>query len=313
MNKKIKGIIIGGGPAGLICSHFFPEFKVVDKNPLGQLNLPFIPGPRLIQLTDNSLDLVKSNFKSSTLMIKEAVIGYKMDGAYYDNAPKGFKNEYTKITRKKDNAEGSYLSEGKKNIPHIEIGNNGEKSYKLLLERILENVKYKKNLTSAIISGVDSRNKTVEYEDNKEQYDVLINTIPLKIFLNFSNETKEKIESKHKLDFSTTSKCFYQCDNSNDKKNDYNYIYSVDDTYTRKTFYKNYNVYETVESIADDNIEGNKVLNKIENVPLQIKNSLCIENVGDIHFVGRYSEWNHKIKMNETIDRAIKLRKQISG
>ena len=97
------------------------------------------------------------------------------------------------------------------------------------------------------------------------------------------------------------------------RTSDYNYIYSVDDTYTRKTFYKNYNVYETVESIADDNIEGNKVLNKIENVPLQIKNSLCIEYVGDIHFVGRYSECNHKIKMNETIDRAIKLRKQIYG
>ena len=40
---------------------------------------------------------------------------------------------------------------------------------------------------------------------------------------------------------------------------------------------------------------------------------MCIENVGDIHFVGRYSEWNHKIKKNETIDRAIKLRKQIYG
>jgi thioredoxin reductase len=51
--------ILGGGPAGLIAAYYFKDYKIIDKNPLGQLNIPFIPGPRLLQYTKNMDSFMK--------------------------------------------------------------------------------------------------------------------------------------------------------------------------------------------------------------------------------------------------------------
>ena len=49
--------ILGGGPAGLIAAYYLKDHWVVDKKPLGQLTIPFIPGPRLLQYTPNMQSL----------------------------------------------------------------------------------------------------------------------------------------------------------------------------------------------------------------------------------------------------------------
>ena len=72
--------ILGAGPAGLIAAYYLTDYKIIDKKPLGQLNLPFIPGPRLLQATDNMKEFVKSILPESEIKLEIAVIGFNEDG-----------------------------------------------------------------------------------------------------------------------------------------------------------------------------------------------------------------------------------------
>ena len=60
------------------------------------------------------------------------------------------------------------------------------------------------------------------------------------------------------------------------------------------------------DGLRGHEIEGNKVEIKIENLPIQIKDSMKLDGFEDIKFLGRYAEWNHKIKLNEVVDTLIK-------
>ena len=58
-------------------------------------------------------------------------------------------------------------------------------------------------------------------------------------------------------------------------------------------------------------IGGNKVEMKIENLPIQIKDSMNIDSFNGITMLGRYAEWNHKVKLNEVVDRLVKLKTKV--
>ena len=68
-----KNYILGGGPAGLIAAYYLKDYTLIDKNPLGQLNLPFIPGPRLLQATDNMVELTRELFPDEQINIEIAL------------------------------------------------------------------------------------------------------------------------------------------------------------------------------------------------------------------------------------------------
>ena len=115
MNVQSGNYILGAGPAGLAAAYFLPDYKVIDKKPLGQLNTPFVPGPRLLQYTPEMMKFIKSVTKEAGLnlintkpVIVTANIGYELNGIYSTKAPDGFKKSYTKLTRDKDGDEGSY-------------------------------------------------------------------------------------------------------------------------------------------------------------------------------------------------------------
>ena len=44
---------------------------------------------------------------------------------------------------------------------------------------------------------------------------------------------------------------------------------------------------------------------KFENLPIQIVKSKNVDSVNGIKMLGRFAQWNHKIKANEALDRVI--------
>jgi len=296
--------IIGAGPAGLIAAYYMKDYKVIDKSPLGQLKAPFIPGPRLLQNTTNMSELINEIFGGDT-RIEIAKIGYMKNGVPEDKPYEGFKNKYVEKTRGTKSTESSHLSEGKNEIEHIEIGMLTEESYAAVFNRLLEIIKSRGQLIEKHIENIDVNNKTITFAGEGEDigltvfYDKVISTINLNILSKLAPDMDIDLS-----EFKTKTKCFYKT--SYDWMVDlqgYNYIYSADSEWTRKTYFDSYIVYESVEPIDSKVIEDNIVQMKFENMPIQIVESKNIDSINGIKMLGRFAQWNHKVKANEVLDR----------
>ena len=95
----------------------------------------------------------------------------------------------------------------------------------------------------------------------------------------------------------------------------FGYIYSTDGCWTRKTYHDDYIVYECVEEqldeiIRDDNIDGNPIFDKRLCMDLQLARNYDINKAIDdrVIMLGRYAQWNHSVKINEVIERVLKIR-----
>lgn len=307
----MNNYILGGGPAGLIAAYYLSDHKVVDKSPLGQLNLPFIPGPRLLQHTKNMESFIKEVLPEEDLRNEIATIGFNENNIVTDSPTENFRSLYSKKTRGTSDSESSFLSEGMTEIKHIEISDYGEDSYKFLFTRLLEIIKERGQLIEATVENIDSINKTISFDDGTEgEYHHIISTLNLNIL--------KKIHPIFDvdLDLSTSKKCFYQAEYKSDIKDSYDknhpslwydYVYSSDTNWTRQTFFRDYIVYESAEPIKGDSIQGNKVLLKFENLPIQINKSIDIRRIDGIDMLGRFAQWSHKMKANEVLDRVLEL------
>ena len=306
-----KGCIIGGGPAGLIAGYYFPEFPVLDEKPLGQLNLPFIPGPRLIQRTENTERFVRNvlddaglfGYKIKTVIAK---VGYQDNGTADAVPPPGFKKNYTKLTRGKSSSESSYLSEGKNEIEHLEINDMGEHSYKFLFETLLKIIdndrgQLKRKKVTEITPAGFIHAKDGLGPSMCHQYETIINTLSLKLLAKDYNGMGSiwKGDELNNLDLTTLSKCFYQTNKG--ERSTFDYVYGYKDGWTRKTYFNEYMVYESVNPINPPY----PVINKFENMPIQIKNSIDVDRFDRVFMLGRFAQWNHKVKANEVLDRVI--------
>tara|TARA_R110001592_G_scaffold201208_3_gene450297 strand:+ start:3238 stop:4185 length:948 start_codon:yes stop_codon:yes gene_type:complete len=304
--------ILGAGPAGLIAAYYMPDHKVIDEKPLGQLNIPFIPGPRLLQWNPLMEEFVREVLPDSEIQIEICCIGYNVDGEVVDSPSKEFRNKYAKKTRDTDKSESSFLSEGMTEIKHIEIDGLGEDSYKFFFTELLNIIKDRDQLINTSVKSFNPFTRHIEFTDGskRQAYNHIVSTLNLNILYKL-NETVD-IEDIP-FDLSTSKKCFYKTEYSDSledmshKMNHpslyFDYVYSVDTKWTRQTFFREYIVYESVEPITDDYIEGNKVLMKFENLPIQIKESQNIEATDNIELLGRFAQWSHKMKANEVLDR----------
>ena len=307
---KNNNLILGAGPAGLIAAYLNPEYKVVDSKPLGQLNMPFIPGPRLLQATTNMKWFVKEIANDLELKIENCVIGYHEDKGVYDAPDDNFKQKYSMRTRG-HKGEGSHLSEGKTEIQHCEIGDFGEDSYKELFTRLLKIVEDRGQVWRATVEKIDTDKKKIVISSNEYSYENIISTLNLNLLGKLSKNVAAEIK-KYKLDLSTLQKCFYKCNYGFTVKEameykhpslSYDYIYSIDADWTRCTYFNDYIVYESAKPIKGENIEGNKIDMKFENLPIQIEHSKNIDEICGIKMLGRFAQWNHKVKANEVLDR----------
>tara|TARA_R110000744_G_scaffold110482_1_gene208394 strand:+ start:99 stop:1043 length:945 start_codon:yes stop_codon:yes gene_type:complete len=307
--------ILGAGPAGLIAAFYNKDYKIVDEKPLGQLNLPFIPGPRLLQATENMENFIKEVLPDSNITSEVAVIGFNKDGDISDKPSSKFKKAYAKKTRDRDTSESSFLSEGMTEIQHIEINGLGEDSYKFLFTELLKIIVDRKQLVKTSIKKLCVLSNKIEFTDGTESdYHDIISTLNLNILKKITPHWDENMH--YNLD--TTNKCFYKadyCDSIEDmmdsKKHPslwYDYIYSADTNWTRQTFFRDYIVYESVNPIEGTHIQGNEIQMKFENLPIQIKESHNIERMDGLTLLGRFAQWSHKIKANEVLDRVLELK-----
>lgn len=300
-----ENYILGGGPAGLIAAFYNPDYKIIDKNPMGQLNLPFVPGPRILKV-DNETErfLYKNNIAYD---YKTICVGYSHDGInVVDEADNVFKENYSQITRGTKKIEASFLSSGENQIL-IFTDPNGEDIYYKLFQTLAD--KFKDRTISANVSTINTKTQTIGLDETEYKYDNLISTLNINIMF--------KLLGLQDLGLVALKKHFVQCsyNNENDielaKK--YHYVYSTDGIYTRKTYFKDYIVYEFVQPYAEisdtPTVYGNKVLKHINNIPIQINNSIDFRNIQGIELVGRFAQWNHSIKANEII---AKYERQIS-
>ena len=79
--------------------------------------------------------------------------------------------------------------------------------------------------------------------------------------------------------------------------------YEVKKLWNGRVSLRDYIVYETVEPVKGDTIQGNKILMKFENLPIQLKESHNLETMDNVSLLGRFAQWSHKMKANEVLDR----------
>jgi protoporphyrinogen oxidase len=301
----MKNVVLGAGVAGLVTAFYNDDYQVISNNILGELNSKFQLGPRLLQINDATLSLIKNILPSSTQTIKCSRIGYEyLNKEVQDYATEEFKKKYSKLTRGKSTYESSYLSDSQNKIYHYSI-NESDNSYKLLFSTIVEQIKDRILLDDIV--NINLKTHIIILKNNSQiEFDKLVSTIPAPVFFRLCNE-------EIKCDFSTTSKNFYVCEllNQNDKElsKKYSYLYSVGKKYSRKTYIGNQIVYEFIrESTNSKQIDSNKIIDSILNIPIQINSSCHLSTYKDILFNGRYAQWSHKVKLQEVIDRAIKIK-----
>lgn len=301
--------ILGGGPAGIIAAYYLKDHWLVDEKPLGQLNIPFIPGPRLLQYTPNMEELMNEVLPGHDVHDEVAVIGYNEGGDVSDEPSSDFKIDYAKKTRGVDKSESSFLSEGMKEIRHLEIDDLGEDSYKFFFTKLLEIIEGREQLMKLSVKSIKPLDRMISFSDGTEgNYSNIISTLNINIFCKI-NESINDLP----FDFSTSKKCFYKTeypqsiDDMLVKKTHpslyYDYVYSADTEWTRQTFFRDYIVYESVDPIENTHIQGNEILMKFENLPIQIKESQNIERMDNIELLGRFAQWSHQMKANEVLDR----------
>lgn len=287
--------ILGGGVAGLIAGFYNRDYKIIDKNPLGQLNLPFIPGPRILKVDKYSealLEDLQISHQKKTIQI-----GYSPDGIeIVDSADQSFKEKYSLITRGTTTIEDSFLSSGEN---QIEICYHPDHDLYMQLFKELQ-FGLDAQIIKANIAKIDTKQQQIILDDQTIlPYTDVISTLNINIFF--------KLAGLKPLDLKANPKHFVQCEYNNpidiEAAKKYHYVYSTDGAYTRKTYFKDYLVYEMVNPLDDFflSVNDNKIIKKINNIPIQIDNSINFNRIQNIEMVGRFAQWNHSIKANEII------------
>lgn len=308
-----KQYIIGGGIAGLIAS-YYSDYKIIDKNPMGQLNLRFVPGVRLIKEDDDAKGFIESLNKRMNLYTKletkEICVGYENQFFEKVSLTEDFKQKYSMITRGKKEYEKSFLSSGESEYsvftadgmdPNIFYLKVFQVLYKLLEEQ--DKIIHDK------VVAVNTDMKTLFLDNDGEgtyiDYDDLISTIRMDLL----EQMMHNFSGGYTHDYEIFKKHFYKCkyiDNNEQFMDKNMYTYSISNLFTRKTALPDYIVFETAKplkeiQLVDSYIVGHKVEDKYENIPVQLKQSYNLTSFRDIRLVGRFAQWNHSIKSNELI------------
>jgi len=322
---SLETVVLGAGVAGLVAGFYEKNSTIIGMKPLGQLDLPFTPGPRLIQYNLHTARFVKdvmmgSENSSYTAVTKKAKIGYEENGIVSDIYSDEFKEKYSELTRGKNRTKtSSYMSEGRESVRHIvfvdQNGEEVEESYKFLFKEVLRQLRINNALIEQKVIAIDVTNNTVETEHYIYKYKKLISTLHIDIFRKLLihnshlNHVLDMMYMTNKFDLK--NKNFWKCTHNKQDlylKKSYDYIYSVDGIHSRRTFFKDYVVLEVLDKNIAESLIGREIQLQINDVPLQMKYSFedihtLLAAPSNIEFIGRYAEWNHKIKLNEVLNK----------
>jgi hypothetical protein len=312
---KSENLIMGCGPSGLVSLFYLNDFIAVDNNPLGELSQKYQLGPRLLQ--KNSLvlrfieDVLEKSGSNFIIKTESAKIGYQyneFENDIHDYATEQFKKQYSKITRNKIQYEKSFLSDSKNSIENYVLYDGENKiddSYKTVFELVYSLVRDRVINSKVVNIQRLDENLLVTFENTESHsFKNIISTIPFPRLLSIFKLSEEKYE--------TTKKNFYICSYDNEHERNiskrYSYVYSINKKYTRKTYLKDYIVYETIKKINSKQIDKNKIIFSVLDLPIQIKNSSNINKFNGMTLIGRYAQWNHAIKLQDVIKKALECK-----
>lgn len=319
-----KNVIIGGGIAGLVAAFYIKDSIVIDKNPLGQLAAQMSLGPRLINVSSSTEKFCNDFFQENPILFNfvknNAKIGYEFNRIVRKDFSDEFREKYINITRGKNSKSTSYLSGGKTSIEYFSLKGFDEFSnintFKFIFEEILYQLIKEKRIIFEYVNGISINFNKVICEKTIVEYDFLISTIRADKFKTLiDKKISDFIFSNN--EFVLLPKFFYKCKYNQkqfENSKNFNYIYSIDSEFTRKTYFNGYIVYETTSAVSNNFIDECEIIKRFENVPLQIKENIFFENrIRNVFFSGRFAEWNHSIKLNENISRVLDIKQLING
>lgn len=300
--------IIGGGVTGLI-EAYYNDCPVIDKNFLGQLNMRFIPGVRLFKQSNDVIAFILRIFSD---LNEEVTVGDQRIkvGYHYDDfnlrseANAYFKEKYSLKTRGKKEYEDTFLSSGENIYYALTVnGLDCNESYIFVFQKLLQLLKKKNLLIEDKIESIMLSNSDIIGSSNTVyHFDELISTINLNILIKLLrtlDASQEEYVKQLSENLILLPKSFYKLPY---QESIYTYIYSIAAETTRCSYFKNYRVVET-NGEQLDSIMMKDVLDKYENAPLQIKTSLNFDKLFEIQLSGRYAQWSHSIKANQTIEK----------
>lgn len=285
MSKKI---ILGGGIAGLIKAYYNPDAIIVSKQIGGQFKSDFQLGPRFFHVDENS----KKFFKDLGLNpeIKKIKIGF-----YYDNELHSENNEENRkkyFEKTRGESSEPYKSVMSGNITEFD---SFDIDINVLMDTLLSKINNQIIEENAIKIDVDENE--IVTENNVLEYDELISTIPLNIFLFLTGNIEL---AKKYISYPTTFVLSDMNDCPFDDFKDFDYVYvsSKEYKYHRITNtpdgpvfeYKGDEVYETENEINRFTLKVGQLVHN--------ENTINIKNV---EFFGRYATWKHGIKTNELL------------
>lgn len=292
MNK----IIIGGGISGLIAAYYNDDYLIISKDIGGQMANGYL-GPRILEESKSSKQFLKD--LGYPLIRKTANIGYQINNNIYPETDDNERMKYYKKSRclkNTDDVPSSIMSSGKNHINYFEV------EWDKIIQKML--LKIGNRIINHNVISIEEDNKKIILDDSSfVVYENIISTIPAPIFykiINEDNDNNFKYIPKLFIIVSTMKFPFF-C-------NLYDYIYYI----TNFKFHRITKIgkYLAVEYTTEEDLDN--ILSEWEfelEASFKLKYgqivSGSVDDFENIEFLGRYAEWNHKIKINDVLDRFI--------
>ncbi len=297
-----NGIILGGGIAGLLCGYKL-KLPVITVDLGGQLNTSFPLGPRILEKTEETDQLLEELCIDAKP--REYHIGYYSD-RLYSRPPEGFREKYYLKTRGRSNPSSSSMSSNRNviigyDLDEIDLLSQLIPRCKIIRRRIGEINDLEKYIR------LDPMKKIIQTEDSEEpsywSYNTLISTIPLYNYIGLTG---------HYINLQALDTYFFYVETNVDATRGFDYIYIANEGPIHRVtrIEQNRYVFESTSGwalsclgVEPGYMPSGSLLDYDCVRYCQIVDSLGVRELNGTHMVGRYAQWDHGVKIDTILRR----------
>lgn len=284
-----KTVIVGGGFTGLIAKLFIPDALIITQF-LGDRHF----------LGRDSIKIFKNEYNELLLqrigrdcMEQALLVGYEIDGKILDYPSYAFLEKFV-VAKMGDLIEqsGNSVGEFKGADPVVYDISSFE-----LFSAIYNNIRVNKPFP--IFGSVDKIDNNFVYcGEEKIEYDLLISTIPSPVFWKAYGKEKRRLSlpivfAKSVVAPAVWSKKYHFV---NYTSYDFNRVQAIKGGY----LYESLNDMNIAEQYESQKVVYGRFINAPDNIPPSDK----------IKFVGRFAEWNHKIRIENTVEKILNIERE---
>jgi hypothetical protein len=279
-NPNYDNCILGSGIAGLTVFYYLAETTktrnmLITNNISNETSAKFPLGPRFLRVNkDTEVLLRKLGFSTKT---KEVFVGWK-HGEEVRNFPS---------------------AKAKQDLPNFSVFEVSQVALATSLMKRCLDISEKSSYNSIIVDEIKSINHKKIITGKNEYYsDFFVSTIPLSSLLNVLSSASVLFKMKASIE----NRAFFLVNEK--EKSSFDYIYSSEDFWFRKTYIPELNkwVYE-VEPAKIDRFE--KTNNNIEDkviIKSEITTNVNLKELGNnIRLIGRYAQMNNSVRTEDII------------